>query len=97
MVSSYVFCTFDCVAGSPKIEVGAADSSVFYAKTTAIRSSMWTVGVARIFDWGSCKFSPSTSFTLDIFVASCNILNFFAMYDVVEIVQFYQPNAQSMR
>ena len=23
------------------------------------------IGVARIFDWGSCKFSPLTSFTLD--------------------------------
>jgi len=24
------------------------------------------IGVARIFDWGSCKFSPLTSFTLDV-------------------------------
>jgi len=28
-------------------------------------------------------------FVLAIFVASCNILNFFALYDVLEIVQFY--------
>jgi len=28
---------------------------------------------------------------VDIFFARCNILNFFAMYNVVEIGQFYQP------
>jgi len=45
----------------------------------------------------SCNFSPLTLSTLDIFVAICNILNVFAMYDVVEIVQFSQPNVQCMR
>jgi len=34
---------------------------------------------------------------LDIFAASCNILNFFAMYDVVEIVQCYDLLSAYMR
>ena len=41
-------------------------------------------------------FLPLTSFTLDIFVASCNLLNLLPMYDVVDNIRFYQPNAQCM-
>ena len=41
--------------------------------------SMQSIGVARIFDWegGSCKFSPLTSFTLDISHSPLHSVQFF--------------------